>query len=431
MNWTTIGRLLTIVGLLLSVSNAAPSLAFEGGSISLGTRITMQNWEDYKQFMTDGMIWLFEGKYFWKMPGDVEIDVGPTAVYPLPKTYREATERYSGHVEISEQPDGALSLRGYRGGQPFPNPTDPDKGWKILANVWYRYLPHLVVGTDETVCAQDKYSSIQCGAYTVVYRQLSYNTDPGIPETIPGVQGKFYSQWIMVLSPEERKYSTTLTILYSDLSREEERFAFLPELRRHLPMSAASRCAPLTGTDFTPEDSRFGFDSDLAGVQANFEGSRRILALVDARLPQGHFPDGFDMPLGWPQASWGKWQLRNVDVIAVSRIPSRSAGYCYGRRVIYVDRATSAPVWEELYDSKLQPWKIYGLFLHPIDVPGIGPVTTSGSEVSAIWDIQNGHSTILSLPAERQPFFVNGQAPAEYNDVQRYTTPGGLDLIMR
>src|SRR5713226_7312930 len=124
---------------------------------------------------------------------------------------------------------------------------------------------------------------------------------------------------------------------------------------------AISRCPrlpdvlPLTGTDFTPEDSRFGFDSDLAAVQAKFEGSRRILALVDARLPEGRFPNGYDMPLGWPQPSWGKWQLRDVDVISVSRIPSRAAGYCYGRRVIYVDRATSAPLWEELYDSKLSP----------------------------------------------------------------------------
>ncbi len=137
------------------------------------------------------------------------------------------------------------------------------------------------------------------------------------------------------------------------------------------------------------------------------------------------------MPLGWPQPSWGRWQLRDVDVIAVSRIPSRAAGYCYGRRVIYVDRATSAPLWEELYDSKLQPWKIYGLFLHTIDVPGIGPINTSGSMVSAFWDIQNSHSTFVSQPVDGQPFFVNGQAPAEYNDVQRYTTPSGLDLIMR
>src|SRR6201987_4974464 len=141
--------------------------------------------------MPDGMLWLFEGKYFWKMPADVEIDVGPTTVYPLPQSYREATERYSGRVTINQLADGALGVRGYRGGQPFPNPADPDKGWKILANVWYRYLPHLLVGTYETVCTQDRYSSVQCGAYTVVYRQLSYNTDPGIPESIPGAQGKF------------------------------------------------------------------------------------------------------------------------------------------------------------------------------------------------------------------------------------------------
>jgi hypothetical protein len=79
----------------------------------------------------------------------------------------------------------------------------------------------------------------------------------------------------------------------------------------------------------------------------------------------------------------------------------------------------------------MQPWKIYALFLHTTDVPGIGTVDASGSEVSALWDIQNGHSTILSLPADGQPFYVNNQAPAEYDDVQRYTTPGGLDLIMR
>ncbi len=430
MTQANIVRVLTIVGLVLVMSEGQPFLAFQEDSIPPGTRITMQNWENYKQFMPDGMIWLFEGKYFWKMPPDVEIIVGPTVIHPLPKTYREATERYSKQVEISELPDGALSLRGYRGGQPFPNPADPHKGWKILANVWYHYLPHLLVGT-HTLCTQDKYGSIRCGDNTFVYRQLSYNTDPGVPQTIPAAQGKYYTQWLMALLPEERKYNTTLTILYSDLSRTEERFAFIAALRRPEPISSASRCSPLTGTDITPEDTRFGFDSNLAAVQAEFLGSRRILALVDAGLPQGRFPDGYDMPLGWPQPSWGRWQLRDVDVIAVSRIPSRAAGYCYGRRVIYVDRATSAPLWEELYDSKLQPWKIYGLFLHTIDVPGIGPINTSGSMVSAFWDIQNSHSTFVSQPADGQPFFVNGQAPAEYNDVQRYTTPSGLDLIMR
>jgi len=48
------------------------------GDLPVGTKITMQNWEQYKAFMPFGMTVLFEGKYYWKMPADVEIDVGPT-----------------------------------------------------------------------------------------------------------------------------------------------------------------------------------------------------------------------------------------------------------------------------------------------------------------------------------------------------------------
>src|SRR5229473_6713424 len=92
-------QVLTIVGLAFLMSESSPSLAVQEDSIPPGTRITMQNWQNYKQFMPDGMIWLFEGKYFWKMSPDVVINVGPTVIHPLPKTYREATERYARQVE--------------------------------------------------------------------------------------------------------------------------------------------------------------------------------------------------------------------------------------------------------------------------------------------------------------------------------------------
>jgi len=77
MTQANIVRVLTIVGLALLISDGSPSSAFQEDSIPPGTRITMQNWENYKQFMPDGMLWLFEGEYFWKMPPDVEINVGP------------------------------------------------------------------------------------------------------------------------------------------------------------------------------------------------------------------------------------------------------------------------------------------------------------------------------------------------------------------
>src|SRR5690348_13848332 len=41
------------------------------GAIPPGTVITMQNWQQYRQYMPDGMAALFAGQYFWKMPADV------------------------------------------------------------------------------------------------------------------------------------------------------------------------------------------------------------------------------------------------------------------------------------------------------------------------------------------------------------------------
>src|SRR6266446_1417350 len=50
------------------------------GAIPPGTIITIENWRRYKQYMPDGMIALFEGSYFWKMPPDVSMEVGATII---------------------------------------------------------------------------------------------------------------------------------------------------------------------------------------------------------------------------------------------------------------------------------------------------------------------------------------------------------------
>jgi len=92
----------------------------------------MQNWQQYQQFMPDGMAALFQGKYFWKMPADVKMDVGPTLIHPLPKGYVEATEKYSAQTKVVAMPDGGLTLTGYQGRIPFPNAADPHQGLKVL-----------------------------------------------------------------------------------------------------------------------------------------------------------------------------------------------------------------------------------------------------------------------------------------------------------
>lgn len=401
-------------------------------SLRPGTRITTANWQRYSAFMSDGLQALFAGKYFWKMPDDAEMLVGATSIAPPPKTFMEATEKYAGQVTLAELPDGGMTLHNYQGGFPFPAPSEPHKGWKILANLWYRYFPHSSVIIHGGGCSIDHSGNINCASGDIVYRQLGFNTDPGMPATIPGGEDKFYTQWYMLSEPEQQRYTASLQIVYKDLQRPEDLYAFVPALRRYQPVSTLGRCSMTQGVDITQEDYRSGFDSNLTELKVDYLGDKRVVVLLPTKMPDGRFPDGFDMPLGWPKPSWGEWQVRDVYVIAASKLPSKASNYCYGRRVMYVDKTTFAPYWEELYDAKMKPWKIVGLFLRPVEIPGVGKVETSGSLVYAFWDVQNQHASFVMDPTSSSyPYYANDQVPAEYLDLNKYTTPGGLNMIMR
>jgi len=113
------------------------------GDIPIGTKITMQNWQQYKQFMPVGMIKLFEGEYGWKMPADVEMPVGPARFDLIPKSWVEATEKYGSQTGVEVLPNGHYRIKNYHSGTPFPNPQDPYKGWKILANTFWFVRPAL------------------------------------------------------------------------------------------------------------------------------------------------------------------------------------------------------------------------------------------------------------------------------------------------
>jgi Protein of unknown function (DUF1329) len=425
------GVLMMVSASVCAQSTAAIPTSATAATIAPGTIITAENWANYQQFMPAGMIALFKGAYDLKMPADVKMEIGPAKVYPLPRNYLAATEKYSPGVTIQQLSNGGLTLQGYRGGQPFPHPQEPQRGWKMLANVWYRYVPHLIADSYGTVCGQNSFGNISCTADEFVAHQLSYNTDPGIPATVPGGEGKFYTEWIMTLEPENERYSASLVVSPVDLTQPQVIYAFVPSLRRAQPVSSNARCTTYAGSDLTADEYRYGFNGNLTQVKADFVAERKMIGLLDIAMPTGQFPDGYDMPLGWPQPSWGKWQVRDIAEISVSKLPSEASGYCYGKREMYIDEASYATLWEDLYDMDMKPWKFAGFFLETIDVPGVGPVNSSGAAVEAFWDFQNKHSSFLSDPGKGRPLYVNEQAPASYNDITRYTTASGLNEIMR
>ncbi len=410
-----------------------PALALSP-QIPPGTKITMQNWNQYRNFMPDGMIDLFEGKYFWKIPADVEMEVGPTVIHPLPKGYLDATEQNRGKTRIVELPGGGLTLANYNGGSPFPDPADPHKGWKILADFWFRYFPHFVVNDTNNLgfnCTLDSFGSVNCVKGLWVYRQHSYNTDPGVPATIPGGEGKFYTTWFMTEEPEQAKYSANLLIAYTDLTKPQVTFVFKPALRRSEQLSAAARCSS-AGSDTTPDDGFFGFDGDIPDFDANLLGERTILDQMDLGTAGANLPEDYDMPLGWPKPSWGKWELRDTYVLDIRKIPAKASGYCYGKRIMYLDKQFYGTLWEDLYDKNMQLWKVALLQPIVLNVPQIGLQNSSGAQYSHFWNIQSNHAT-FSGPNDSHGYTVllNGEAPKEYENIEKYTTPGGLNEIMR
>src|SRR5215472_3150712 len=397
-----------------------------------GTKITMSNWPRYSQYMPMGMQDLFSGRYFWKMPAAVEIDVGPTVIHPLPRTYIGADRNDTRVVHL---PNGRNDISGYAGGEPFPNPLEPDKGYKLLVDLWFAYAPHLIAGTPVNLfrtCVVDRYANLSCTLLNYVYRQTAYNTDPGTLRDDARAGDVWFTEWTSVEAPEQSKYTAQLTQFFKDNQRPQELYVYIPAFRRSIRLGVPARCTQVVGTDYLQDDARnIGFNGGIALFDARFLGHRKILALT-GNYPAlaGDFPVSYYAPIGWPMPSWGRWQLRDVDVIDVRRVPAERAGYCYGSRVIYEDSYTHYALWEDVYDANLRLWKL--ALLAPRDTPGPGLGLVPASVTSSIWDVQNNHMTTGTTQDKYgHDVFINSDVPAEYQDFAKYATPGGLIQIMK
>ncbi len=98
---------------------------------------------------------------------------------------------------------------------------------------------------------------------------------------------------------------------------------------------------------------------------------------------------------------------------------------------MYVDSAYHYAAWLDIFDQSLKHWKIQYWGSRAEDVPPLGHVNTN-SVTLGVWDIQNDHATYLSTydASGVGPMF-NGQAPAEYHNFAKYSSPAGLSMMMQ
>lgn len=428
LRWT-FSILLVVMGFALPRAVAAAE-----GPIAPGTIITLKSWQQYKQFMPVGMQALFAGTYFWKLPPDFQMIVGPTSFYPLPDAFVKHTQQYSGQVQIKTLPDGEHTVTGYVAGTPFPNPADPMKGYKILVNTWFRYLPHLYCGNDVRRYMKDRYGNLYTGKLVVVTRRLSHISAAGQPIDDPRAQGIHYTEYAMILEPEQDKYTELLTIYYTDPTKPEAEFIFSPQLRRVIRGSSNSRCAPVNGSDFTPDDYN-GFNGGIARFQSDYLRDQEMLTMVNAD-PKKYGDLSNYYTLIFPKPEIGKWEVRDTYVIDVRRVPSQQSGYCYGKQIINVDKYSYLALWKDNYNQQMKLIKIENAIKVAAPVQGSGIQFGTGNVIEVVWDVEKDHVTgFITSGASRKAMVSGDQCRnlegVNYDDIQQYSTPGGLTQIMR
>jgi hypothetical protein len=431
-------RRTALAALVLLLMTAAPLMAAaanSGDPIPPGTVIDMSNWQQYKQYMTDGMQALFAGTYHWKYPPDFQLVIGPTKHYPLgSKQYIENTEKYASQVRIASLPDGGHNIQNYTAGLPFPDPQQPLKGWKILVNDWFAYQPYEMCGPNIAQWFQDRFGNISNNTITFLERRMAHISDPGQPIYEPKAPNADFVQYAEEITPEQAKYTAILSIWPRELAREIDTYLFVPALRRTLRLSTSARCSPAFGSDFTYDDTRHGaFNGNVTQFDAAFKGDRKILEAPEYNIANSGNPqsqDNFYQPVWFSKPALSKWQVRDSYVIDVRRIPKLAAGYCYGSRILYVDKEVMQAMWADLYDANMKLWKIDYDPQAITVTPNVGNDIWTNNGWGSIYDVQNEHVTFVALPLYAGDACKNLNG-VDYTNINRYFSVSGLSQIMR
>lgn len=417
---------------------------YENG-IPIGTKITNQNWQQYQQFMTEGMKAVFAGTNYWHMPKNLVIEVGPTRHIPPPKPYLEDTEKYGNQVSLAQTPDGGYAPKGYVAGFPFADPTKGDKameGQRIFWNGFYRPSPR-VEGAPNCSYTLDSYGNFTRTAdTTIVYSQLTHLSEPGFPRDVPDNGGYWFAKYAQQTAPEQGKYLTTLDLTPNDPTKVDELYEYVPSLRRSLRLSESARCAPLFGTDMTFDDGDEGPPGLPQLFKINYVGEKKVLALVHgapasfdtcgapAALDPRYYFFGSKSIIPFPSPGSGQWEVRDSYVVSMERLPQFARGYCYGKRVLYLDKENYFPTNTDIYDAAGKLYKWIVIFVYPAIIPGLGldgqMLTITGPNTAYAVNFQDNHVTVfIGLHV-----CVDGDCKSQgFLDVSRYSSPEGLMKI--
>ncbi|HEY9158604.1 DUF1329 domain-containing protein [Candidatus Binatus sp.] len=381
-------------------------MAPANATVKPGDSITPENAAQVKDLVSPGV--------FYAVTHGMHMDIVPTERVDWPPPYREATEKYSQQVRLTND---HRSLIGYVAGQPFPliDPNDPYVGTKVIwNNVWrpitsddydLRFYDcqseYIRPGQDQSIV-----NDIEIGHYA------GYNLF-GRTEVEPLPVDPDFKQsgrmWLFalypLLAPQESRGQGLIRYRYLDPNRGDDSWDWQPGTRRVRRLNEAM-LSTATGAQSYDPDHYSGFNPKTEQYNYKFLGEKQMLASVHAQ----HSPEDTCPYDGGATACPEAWELRHIYIVeATPRRGANNPGALDKLTDVYLDGEVWFQPYIDTYDQKGHLWRahIYWLAYRDRPVPdarvAIYPFKREFVVGAASIDTQANFSSMCYLPGQHTP----------------------------
>jgi hypothetical protein len=380
-----------------------------------GDFINSQNADKVKDLVAPGV--------FWRVQHGMTFKVVPTERIDWPPPYKEATEKYSSQVRLS---DDRRSLVGFVAGQPFPllDPNDPNIAQKIIWNYYFR-----PISTDDYDLrffdAESVYAGLGKPYKSLWYYQTGHYagySEAGRTEVDPlpfdpdfKVSGRYSMTGLYPqIAPQDGAGAGFIRYRYANPNKADDAWVLLPGSRRlrRLNDSLMSDTQDAGPESYNPDD----FEC-FAGKNENYDwkylGERQMLGCInDPQVPPPRCPTD-----GGASICPTQWQMRHMYIMEGVARRSRLPGDLYSKHILYIDSEADFGMYQDQYDKRGQLFINYVSYLKyadrvtPASRVAIYPFKRLFQIGSTSCDVQSGLATVAYHPGydvpEKECWYIN------------------------
>ena len=397
---------------LLVAALALPLAAH--ADVKPGDMITPENAAKVRDLVSPGV--------YYKVVNGMAMKIGAPERIDWPPPYKEATEKYSAQVRLSE--DGR-SVIGYVAGVPFPlvDLNDPQVATKIAWNNVFRPLftddydlrfydcDTAYAGRHAQTSQVDYFQIGHYAGYSLVGR-VEVEPMPIDPDF--KTSGRY---WLFALyptlAPQQLRGDGLIRFRYADPKRGDDSWSWTSGTRRIRRINEGSLSIVSGPYGQWEPDHYSGFNAKVEEYDWKFLGEKKMLGVVHAE----HSPEVRCPTDNGTSACPERWELRPMYVVEATPRAAVASQALHSKTIIYSDSEVMYPSYIDTYDRRGQLFGSNIYFLTYRDRPApdarvaIYPFKREFVVGAVSTDVQSGQATMCYLPGietpERECWYIN------------------------